>query len=214
VKPARDRGTNYKALVQQGYDTCAASYAKARSSWPLAELGTLTGRLRAGATVLDIGCGTGVPIARELAREYRVTGVDISGEQIRRARLNVPEAAFVQSDVMTVELADGRFDAAVVFYAVFHLPREEHVGLFRRIHGWLKPGGFLLATLSQRAQAAYTEDDFFGVTMYWSNFGLDDYMRILTGLGFRVLETTIIGPGYGPGAPNEQHPLLLAQRGK
>jgi len=212
VKPACDPEMDYKALVQQGYDTCAASYAKARSSCPPTELGSLTSRLCAGATVLDIGCGTGVPIAQELARKYRVTGVDISGEQIRRARLNVPEAAFVQSEIMTLELADSRFDAAVVFYTVFHLPREEHAGLFQRIHGWLNPGGYLLATLSQLDQAAYTEDDFFGVTMYWSNFGLDDYKRILTSLGFRVLETTIIGHGYGPGASNERHPLVLAQR--
>ena len=31
-----------------------------------------------GVSVLDLGCGAGVPIARSLSRRYRVTGVDVS----------------------------------------------------------------------------------------------------------------------------------------
>lgn len=85
--------------------------------------------------------------------------------------------------------------------------------MLRRIFQWLKPGGYLLATLTYFAEAAYTEDDFFGVRMYWSNYGLDDYKTILTGIGFNLLETTVAGHGYTAEqrAPSEQHPLILAQ---
>ncbi|MFB3092538.1 MAG: hypothetical protein ACE1ZD_04990, partial [Dehalococcoidia bacterium] len=63
-------------------------------------------------------------------------------------------------------------------------------------------------------EEAYTEDDFFGVTMYWSNHSLDGYKDILTEVRFRILETSVIGHGYSEAhhAPDEQHPLVLAQK--
>ena len=38
-----------------------------------------------------------------------------------------------------------------------------------------------LCTLSDYPEEGYTEDDFFGVTMYWSNYGIHEYREILTG---------------------------------
>jgi cyclopropane fatty-acyl-phospholipid synthase-like methyltransferase len=213
MQPTNDPDVDYKALVQRGYDRCAAAYAEARQGQAPPELDLLTRRLTNAAHVLDIGCGAGIPIARTLAQRFRVTGVDISGEQIRRARTCVPEGTFIQGDIMSVTFPPAGFDAAVAFYTLFHLPREEHSELLRRIYTWLKPGGYLLATLTFAAEAAYTEDDFFGVTMYWSNYGLDDYQAILTEIGFKLLETTSIGHGYTTEkpAPSEYHPLILAQ---
>lgn len=210
---ANDPDLDYKALVQRGYDRCAAFYQEARQVEANPELDLLTRRLANGAQVLDIGCGAGVPIARRLAQRFRVTGVDISGEQIRRAQLNVPTGTFIQGDVMSMTFPSASFDAAVALYTIFHLPREEHPELLRRISKWLKPGGYLLATVTSFAEAAYTEDDFFGVTMYWSNYGLEDYKAILTEIGFKLLETNFIGHGYTAEeqAPPEHHPLIFAQ---
>ena len=98
---------------------------------------------------------------------------------VDRARANVPGGTFIHSDVMSVDFPPSHFDAVVAFCSVFHLPRKEHARLFRRIHGWLKPGGYLMATVSLWNEAAYTEDDFFGVTMYWSNYGLEEYKEML-----------------------------------
>ncbi len=216
MKPASDPTVDYKAVVRQGYDLCAAPYAEARSEEVNPELALLTNRLHEGAAVLDIGCGCGVPIARTLARQCHVTGVDISDEQIRRAQRNVPEGSFIHGDIMAMEFPLSRFDAAVAYYALFHLPREEHPELLRRIHRWLRPGGYLLMAVTRFAEAPYTEDDFFGVTMYWSNYGLDDYQKMLTEIGFKLLETTVIGHGYAEDkpAPAEQHPLIFAQAEK
>ena len=205
--PAIDPDCDYKAVVRRGYDTCAASYHESRSTEPGSGLEGLTDRLDRGAAVLDIGCGAGVPIARLLAERYRVTGVDISPEMVLRAQRNVPAGNFVCADIMTVSLPPSGFDVAVALYSVFHLPRADHRCLFQRVHGWLKPGGYLLCTLSHHSEEGYTEQDFFGATMYWSNYGLDEYVDILTEVGFAVLETRSVGCDRG-----EDHPLVLARR--
>lgn len=213
MRPANDPLVDYKALVKRGYDRCAAAYTEARSGEAHPELDLLHERLDDGAAVLDLGCGAGVPIARSLAGSFAVTGVDTSSEMVRLARANVPEARFFHADITSVEFVDSSFDAVVAFYSIFHLPREEHHGLFRRIRDWLKPGGYLMCTLTRYSEAAYTEDDFFGETMYWSNYGLSEYADLLTGLGFSLLETSTVGHGYAESeAPPEVHPLVFARK--
>ena len=62
---------------------------------------------------------------------------------------------------------------------------------------WVTPiegvgaGGYLVCTLSHRSEEGYTEEDFFGVTMYWSNYGLSEYLEMLAGAGFVVVEASL-----------------------
>lgn len=207
LKAANDPDADYKALVRQGYDECAAVYEDARRNEFIPQLEWLIQRLSNDARVLDIGCGSGVPVAQALAQRFRVNGVDISGEQIRRARLNVSNGEFIHGDIMAVDFPPAQFDAIVAFYSIFHLPREEHPELLRRMARWLKPNGYLMITASWVSEEAYTEDDFFDVTMYWSNYGLEDYQKMLAEAGFRLIETSSIG------TPPDRHPLLFTQLG-
>ncbi len=212
MQPATDPSINYKILVQQSYDRCATAYNEARQREASPELALVSSRLSDGVQVLDIGCGAGVPIARTLAQRFSVTGVDISGEQIRLARQHVPTGIFIQADIMAVDFPEATFDAVVSFYAIFHLPREEHAELLRRVRRWLKPGGYLLATVAAQEEAPYTEDDFFGVQMYWSNYDLDYYRGLLKALGYQLLETAAVGHGYTDeqNRATEHHPLIFA----
>ena len=52
------------------------------------------------------------------------------------------------------------------------------------------------------------------MTMYWSNYGLEEYTDILTGVGFSMLRDSTIGDGYSEShdAPGEDHPLVFARR--
>jgi cyclopropane fatty-acyl-phospholipid synthase-like methyltransferase len=214
MKSATDPSIDYKAMVERGYDRCGKLYGDTRQEEPPPELDVLASNLRDGAAVLEVGCGGGIPITKTLATRFTVTGVDISAEQVRRARDNVPAAEIIHGDIMARDFAPDSFDAAVSFYAVLHLPREEHAELFDRIHGWLKPRGYLFVTLVLRGEPPYIEEDFFGVPMYWSHFAQADYSRILSESGFRVLHTVIVGHGFNCSwkGPEERHPLILAQR--
>ena len=213
MKPATDPHADYKALVQRGYDQCSAAYTGARSPEPPAVLELLNDRLAEGARVLDLGCGGGIPVAKSLAERYEVTGVDFSGAQIRAARLNVPGATLHHCDVMEFTAPERSFDAVTAFYMLFHLPRTEQLELVTRISGWLKPGGLFLGTVSDVDEAPYTEDDFYGVTMYWTNFSLARYEAIFKERGFRVRQVGALGQGFSESAEQqEHHPVLLAER--
>ncbi len=214
LNEARDPSVDYKELVRDAYDSCAEAYSAARQADDGDQLSALLRLLPDGSETLDIGCGAGVPIARRLSNWHRVTGVDASEKMLQLARAAVPEATFVRSDILDVELDAGSFDAAVAIFVLFHLPREEHGRVFERVWSWLRPGGYFLATLSECAETPYTEDGFFGTRMYWSNLGYAEYKDLLLGLGFEILGERIVGNGYGrtSQARDERHPMVLAQK--
>ena len=216
MKPADDPLADYKSLVQEGYDRIAAKYAEARQKEADVGLGPLTEELNPQARVLDVGCGAGIPIAFTLSQQFEVIGVDISKEMIRLAKKNVPNATFIHADVMSVDLPIAHFDAVVTFYTVFYLPREQYKELFSRIHRWLRPADYLLATLTEENEEPYLEEDYFGISMYWSNYSLLEYEEMFTQIGFEILEVGSTGHGYSATheTPEEHHPLLLAQMGQ
>jgi SAM-dependent methyltransferase len=96
-----------KQLVAAGYDEVAREYARLEQpgqEWPrLRLLRDLLGRLDPGSSVLDLGCGNGVPALREIVRLHKGVGVDISKAQIDLARTNVPSAELLHADALELE---------------------------------------------------------------------------------------------------------------
>jgi SAM-dependent methyltransferase len=178
-----------KTLVRSGYDTISEAYRAdsfpLEGTWYETALRALDAALTTGSTVLDLGCGCGVPVAAHLARSHRVTGVDISERQIARARALVPDAEFLRADMTSVDLPARAFDAIVSFWAIIHVPLDEQPGLFDAIARWLRPGGVLLMTVGCDAWTG-TEDDWYGATMYWSHGDRDLYARMLRERRFRI----------------------------
>jgi SAM-dependent methyltransferase len=203
---------NPKDIVREGYDRISHAYRsdsgdEARADYA-AWLDELRQRVPLGASVLDLGCGCGVPAAQLLAGDYDVTGVDISPVQIARAQQLVPQARFVCADMTALDFSPGSFAAVVSLYAIIHVPLAEQPGLFRAIHSWLEPGGYLLATVGADAWTG-TEQDWLGVaggTMYWSHADPTTYQRWLQEAGFAVIWSRFVPEGDGG------HTLVLARR--
>ncbi|WP_432165497.1 class I SAM-dependent methyltransferase [Streptomyces sp. bgisy031] len=165
--------TDPKDLVRRGYDAVSLRYDAAYGAETKYQslLGDLRRRIPAGGTVLDLGCGSGVPVARTLAAAgYRVTGLDISEVQIRRARERVPQAEFIQADATAVSFGAASFDAVVSLFALIHIPLAEQPPLLRKIAGWLRPGGCFVATTGH-GEWTGTEENWLGgdAPMWWSH---------------------------------------------
>ena len=94
------------ALVGVGYDAMADTWeawsARVTEDPRRAWREKLVALLPEGADVVELGCGNGTEETRELAARFNLTGVDLSSEQLRRARERVPRATFVQADLTSV----------------------------------------------------------------------------------------------------------------
>lgn len=185
------RGLDPKQVVEQGYDRIAERHLEWAQTTRVEERAryadVLFKNLSLSAEVLDLGCGAGVPTTRELAKHFKVTGVDISERQIELARLNVPQAEFVRADITRLDFPPASFDAAVAFYALIHVPREEHPKLLRDISSWLRSGGLLVATMGTHSVRGDYDEDWLGAPMYWSGFDAETNKRLVAEAGLCVI---------------------------
>jgi ubiquinone/menaquinone biosynthesis C-methylase UbiE len=112
---------------------------------------SLFAELPVGATVLDLGCGSGTDAliaARRVGPTGKVIGVDFSTAMLSRARRAVAESGVVnvelrESDAERLPIGDGEVDVAIV-NGIFNLnPARETI--FRELARVIKPAGTLFA---------------------------------------------------------------------
>ncbi len=199
------------SVVRAGYDRVSYAYqddAGRQNQDEAAWVDDLVERLDAGARVLDLGCGCGLPAAKRLAERVEVVGVDLSPVQIERARRLVPHGEFVCADMTAVRFDPASFVAVVALYSIIHVPLDAQPALFDSMVSWLKDGGYLLATVGSRAWTG-TESDWQGVegaTMYWSHADWPTYRSWITSRGMSVAYDRFVPEDAGG------HQLVLARK--
>jgi SAM-dependent methyltransferase len=122
-----------------------------------------------------------------LAEHASLTGIDISAEQVRRARERVPGARILHADFTTVEIEPATFDAVVSFYVLNHVPREELGPLLGRIAEWLRPGGYLLASFGASDLPGCYGEWFDGVETFFSGYEPDVTLRLVREAGLAIV---------------------------
>jgi SAM-dependent methyltransferase len=134
-----------------GYDAAEVDALPTSATESFARVGNplVLGELRAGDTVLDLGCGAGFDsslAARRVGPGGKVIAVDFATEMIEKARRNaaalgVTNAEFRQGEADAVPVEDGSVDV-VISNGVFNLclDKPKVLGEMFRV---LRPGGRL-----------------------------------------------------------------------
>jgi SAM-dependent methyltransferase len=174
------------------YDDIAHAYEKHRpESEEIARGLTAIAQLNAGATVLDVGCGTGsAAVAFQKLTGATVWGVDKSGEMLRYARQKSSSLMYVRADAHALPFGDGKFDFAYAVLVMHHL--EDVPGMLRELYRVLRRGRVALVTCSHEWIRRHPMNQFF------PSFASIDLARFpsiaavqewLQDAGFRQIET-------------------------
>jgi predicted TPR repeat methyltransferase len=179
-----------KRLIETGYDAMADRFAawqkEIQGSTRLERVEDLLGRLPAHPDILELGVGAGVRSSRLLAERGRMTGVDLSAEQLRRARDRIPQATLVHADFTELDLELESFDAVVAVYVLNHVPREELGPLALRVARWLRPGGHFLASFGSSDLEGWA-GEWLGVEMFFAGFPPEENRRLVEAAGLEIL---------------------------
>ena len=158
-------------LNRQSYNAIAASWDETRTAFYGREreyLDALLAGLPTGSSVLDLGCGTGRPMAEYiLACGHHVTGIDQAQALLAFARQRFPQAQWIESSIEDY-ISPSRFDAILCWDALFHLERDRHEALFTRFARMLKPNGRLMLTFGGSDHPAFT-DTMFSETFFYDS---------------------------------------------
>ncbi|MCC8931220.1 class I SAM-dependent DNA methyltransferase [Rhizobium sp. 'Codium 1'] len=147
------------------------------------------------AHVLDIGCGSGEPIAADLiGRGFFVTGLDVSEPLIRLCRERFPGHDWHVGDMRDLSL--GRtFEAIVAWHSFFHLTPEAQRTMFPRFASHAARGGVLMFTSGPSAGVAIGE--FEGEPLYHASLDPAEYRFLLAESGFVILQHVVEDPACG-----------------
>jgi 2-polyprenyl-3-methyl-5-hydroxy-6-metoxy-1,4-benzoquinol methylase len=174
--------------------------ALGEKSW----LDRLLTQLAAEPTVLDIGCGSGDPIARYLISSgVKVTGVDASAELLTIARTKFPEQRWLEADMRTLSL-DQRFDGILAWDSFFHLAHNDQRKMFPIFREHSAPGSSLMFTTGTSHGVAMGE--YRGEPLYHASLDPAEYTSLLEANDFEV--TAYIAKDVSCG----HHTIWLARR--
>ncbi len=158
--------------------------------------------LAVGREVLDIGCGSGVPISQYLlSQDCQFTGVDASPTMIDIARSRFPEGDWLVMDIRSL-LFPQNFDGIIGWDSFFHLTPEEQRSTLNILCQYLNPGGALLLTIGDKA------GEVLGIVnsqqVYHSSLDPMEYKEILASAGFSKVTIALCDKSCG------EHSVLLA----
>ena len=141
-----------QADPSNGWEAVAAQLIAGRSSIGAATARAWGRALPAGAAVLDLGCGSGVPISDALIGDgFAVWGIDASPTLVAAFRNRFPDAPVACEAVESSDFFGKAFDGIVAIGLMFLLQPETQRAVILRAAAALKPGGRFLFTAPTQA---------------------------------------------------------------
>jgi SAM-dependent methyltransferase len=185
TSPAR---SNDRPDRSNGYEGIAPLYIKGRGR-ATNGIGVSTVRnwartLTPGSEVLDLGCGTGMPVTYTLVAEgLTVYGVDASPAMASAFRQNFPDLPIACEPVEESSFFNRSFDAIISWGLIFLTPVESQIALVHKMAAALKPGGKLLFT-SPPVPIQWQD----AMTDQWSrSLGADKYEELISSAGLSLI---------------------------
>ena len=170
---------------RSAYDRIASRWDAARRDFFGREaryLDALLAEVPVGARVLDLGCGTGRPMAAAIvARGREVIGIDPSDAMLDLARRYLPGQTWVRGAMQSVELPSG-YAAALLWDSLFHVDRRQHESILRRVLDGLPAGGRLMLTVGGSSHPAF-RDTMFGEWFFYDSHPPEQARSLLASLG-------------------------------
>jgi cyclopropane fatty-acyl-phospholipid synthase-like methyltransferase len=139
-------------------------------------------KLKPGATILDIGCGSGRDLLWFKNRGFNVIGFERSHGLASLARKNAG-CEVLEGDFESYDFSRQTVDAIVLVGALVHLPHSKVPAVLNSINRALKDDGKLLLSLKK---GTGNTSDFQGRVFYlWNDGELRDLFSVL---GFDVID--------------------------
>ena len=151
--------------------------------------------LQPSATVLDLGCGSGQPVARYLIESgLAIVGVDSSEHMIALCTGRFPNQQWLEADMRTLGL-DQTFAGILAWNSFFHLKPDDQRRMFTIFQQHAAPGALLMFTSGTALGEALGE--FQGETLYHASLDPQEYTAQLYDHGFEVLDHIVEDPDCG-----------------
>lgn len=173
----------------QEYDRICEWFVSTRSAEAgVPDVAAFVRSLPAGARVLELGCGAGMPLSSTLLQHGCVlSAVDSSPAMVARFRERFPGVTVQCARIQDVDVAAGAYEGVLAWGVLFHLSAEDQARAIALAAHALAPGGKLLFTSGDVEGVA--ESDMDGVLFRYVSLGAATYEALLALHGLRLIES-------------------------
>ncbi|MEH2212995.1 MULTISPECIES: class I SAM-dependent methyltransferase [unclassified Nostoc] len=156
--------------------------------------------IHSDSQVLDLCCGSGQTTEFLVKNSQNVTGLDASPKSLQRARLNVPEASYVEAFAEEMPFADNLFDVVHTSVALHEMQPQQLRKIINEVYRVLKPGGvFTLVDFHAPTNPIFWP----GISVFLLLFETEtawellktDLAELLAKTGFEVSKSTLYAGG-------------------
>jgi predicted TPR repeat methyltransferase len=173
-------------INKESYNKIAEQWANSRNeSSPSKLVEYFSLKIKQNGKILDIGCGTGYPIAKYLSdKGFFITGIDISENMLQKAiNQKIPNAEFYLCDFFEFKTIE-KYDGIIAFDSFFHFPKEKQYKIYEKISGWINIDSYLLFTHGK--EEGEIKSDMFGEIFYYSALDKEKVHELLLKNGFEI----------------------------
>jgi SAM-dependent methyltransferase len=137
------------------------------------------------ASILDLGCGSGSPVARYMvANGLRVMGIDSSPTLISLCRQRMRDQEWMVQDMRSLQLAR-RFEGILAWDSFFHLTPDDQRHMFSVFDQHAASSAVLMFNSGPAEGEAVGE--YRGDPLYHASLSADEYRALLHDIGFTVM---------------------------
>jgi trans-aconitate methyltransferase len=186
-----------KERVYESYEEIVHWFDDARTKTLMeAEyLNLIVKAIPSSGSVLDLGCGTGEPIAQFfIDNGFKVIGVDGSKKMIELCKSRFPNEQWIVSDMREINL-NQQFDVVLAWNSFFHLDQDSQRKMFQIFAIHLKPGGILAFTSGEEEDEIWSDNG--GQMLYHASLSTKEYEKLLSENSFEVFLHKIRDPKCG-----------------
>lgn len=186
-----------KEKVYESYEEIVDWFDDARTKTLMESeyLNLILNSIPANSSILDLGCGTGEPIAQFfIDKGFKITGVDGSKKMIEVCKKRFPTHQWIVSDMRDIHL-NQQFEVVLAWHSFFHLDQDSQRKIFKLFAEHCKSKGILAFTSGEEEGEVWSDNG--GEMLYHASLSTNEYEKLLKENSFEVLIHKIRDPHCG-----------------
>lgn len=187
-KPVKNNFKHIEINTQMVYEEEALSYdlQRGKSLFEKNWLDLFISKLEPESKILDVGCGSGEPIAKYLIdRGLHLVGVDYSKAMIDIVKSKFPQNEWIHCRMQDLNF-DKKFNGIIAWNSFFHLNQEDQKSTLDVFANHLVTNGVLLFTAGPDEGEVLGKVN--GRDVYHSSLSADEYKKILEINGMKLIQ--------------------------
>lgn len=197
--------------VKKSYNSISEQWKSFRNSTPINKcIVDFSKYIEQKGTILDVGCGTGYPVASYLdSRGFHVTGIDISEKMIDYAnQLKLDNSNFLMADILEYR-PETTYNAVIAMDSLWHIPLDKQIEVYSIISSLLTTDGYFLFTHGKGREKVITKNKMYGEDMYFSSLEIIELQKALLKNNLKIIHSI---EDYDEETTGQRELIVVAQK--